>query len=89
MSKKSKSNKPVATVRYGAMKATIWKNDSDNGAFYSVNFSRTYEDANENLQDADSFSGTDLLKLSRLSEKAYTKVGSLRAADKAAAEDEK
>ena len=36
--------KPVNTLRdSGGLKATIWKNDSKNGTFYSVEFSRTYK----------------------------------------------
>jgi hypothetical protein len=72
--------KPIRTLRDGAIKAAIWKNPSDNGHFYSVHFSRTYKDG-EQLRDADSFSGTDLLKLAHLAGKAYDAIAKLRADD--------
>ena len=68
--------------RDGAIKATIWRNEGDKGPFYSVEFGRTYTDAEDNYKDTSSFSGADLLKVSRLAVKAYDKIGELRAEDK-------
>lgn len=70
-------NRPVETVRDGALKAAIWKNESESGVFYNVTFARTYKDGKGNLQDADSYSGAQLLRLSRLAELAYTRAGEL------------
>ena len=30
------SNRPATTVRYGAIKATIWRNETRNGSVYST-----------------------------------------------------
>lgn len=82
MSKKTK-RRPVETLRDGAIKAAIWRNESENGAFFSVTFDRTYTDENGKAQSNDSFSGSQLLRLARLAEKAYGRVGDLARAEKA------
>jgi hypothetical protein len=64
------NNKPLQTLRDGAIKASIWQNASEKGAFYSVEFSRTYK-SGEVFKDSGSFSGSDLLKICRLAEAAY------------------
>jgi len=71
------SNLPAETIRDGAIKATIWANSGEKGTFYSVEIARTYKDANDQYQDATSFTGTDLLKVSRLAGRAYDRVREL------------
>jgi len=56
---------PVETLRDGNLKATIWRNFGENGTFYSVEISRTYKDGDD-YKTAHSFSGAELLKVSRL-----------------------
>lgn len=68
------TKKPVTTLRDGAIKATIWKNTGENGVFFSVTFARTYTNSDGNPQDTDSFTGSQLLKLSRIAAKAYDTV---------------
>lgn len=80
-------NKPIRTLRDANIKATIWRNDSEKGAFYSVNFSRSYK-TDEGYKDTDTFSGSDLLKVAHLAGKAYDAIAKLRSADKAAEQDE-
>ena len=75
------NNKPIDTLRDGSLKATLWKNSSENGAFYSVNLARTYKDEADNYQDTDSFSGSDLLRIARLAGKAYDRANALRRRD--------
>lgn len=92
----SKSNqtkqRPVETIRDGAIKAAIWRNDSENGVFHGVTFSRTFRNGEGNLADTSSYSGTQLLRLARLAEKAYDRAGKLtkdaRATDNADADTE-
>ena len=76
MSKQTKS-RPVETLRDGAMKAAIWRNESENGAFFNVTFARTYKDDKGELRDTESFSGSQLLRLARLAEKAYDRTSEL------------
>ncbi|MEM9450279.1 MAG: hypothetical protein AAGA75_17320 [Cyanobacteria bacterium P01_E01_bin.6] len=75
-------SKPVETIRDGRIKATIWRNQGEKGAFFPVTFSRTYKDGEGNLQDGDSFTKTELLKVLRLADRAYDTVLGLEAAEK-------
>lgn len=75
------NQKPIDTIRDGALKATIWKNPTEKGHFYSVDFSRTYKDG-EAFKDSHSFSGGEPLQIARLAHKAYDRIADLRASDK-------
>lgn len=68
---KTTKQRPVKTLRDGAIKAAIWQNESENGPFFAVTFARTYKDSEGKLHDNDSFSGSQLLQLARLADKAY------------------
>ncbi len=81
----NENNKPVETIRDGIdgrLKAVIWKNETEERTFYSVEFSRTYDDKAGNLKDGRSFTGTEVLQISRLAEKAYDRIAELTAVDK-------
>lgn len=71
-------NRPADVLRDGALKASIWRNESDKGPFFSTVLAKTYEDRNGNLRDTHSFSGTDLLRVSELARQAYTRSTDLR-----------
>ena len=83
MSKETKKSAPTETLRDGAIKATIWKNEGEKGVFFSVNFTRTYTDDDGSFHDVDSFSGMQILQLAWLAFKAYDRVNKLRQAEKA------
>jgi hypothetical protein len=72
------NTKPAATIRDGALKATIWRNTGDKGEFHSVRFTRTWKDEQGHYHDGDSFSGAELLRLAHLATKAYDEFASLR-----------
>ena len=75
----SNNQKPILTIRDGALKASIWENRSDdNKLFHSVTFGRTFTDDAGNAKSASSFTGGDILKLSRLAEKAYDRIAEIR-----------
>ncbi len=81
------ANKPTATLRDGRIKATIWKQDSEKGGFFRVNFTRGYKDDAGNWHDSDSFSGAELLRIAYLATKAYEATADLRSQqDRAEAE---
>lgn len=82
MSKKTKQ-RPVETLRDSAIKAAIWRNESENGAFHSVTFGRTYTDNDGKAQSAESFSGSQILRLAHLAQKAYDRARELDRAEKA------
>lgn len=77
----NETNKPVKSLRDGHIKATIWRNESEKGDYYSVNFTRIYKDGEGNWKDTDSFTGTDILKVQHLAGKAYDAIAKLRKAD--------
>lgn len=79
MSKSNQATKqrPVETIRDGAIKAAIWRNESENGVFHGVTFSRTFKNGGGDLQDTNSYSGTQLLRLARLAGKAYDRAAKL------------
>ncbi len=76
-------NKPADSIRDGRLKATIWRNESENGTFYSTDFVRSYKDSNDDWKDVSGgFSGAELLRVSRLAEKAYERELELRVEDR-------
>ena len=82
------NNRPVKTLRDGAIKASIWKNEGEKGAFFNVTFARTYKDEQGNLHDTESFSGAQLLRLARLAEQAYSATGELSKAERTSENDD-
>lgn len=76
------SNKPLATVRDGAIKATIWTNPTDNGGVrYSVEISRSYTDAEGKWHDTRYFGRNELLRVAHLAGKAYDAIAQAAAGD--------
>lgn len=76
------SNKPAATFRDGTLKATVWKNSSDKGDFYSVDLVRGYKDNDGNWKDSTSLSGSDLLRAANLLQSTYNAILNKRDRDK-------
>lgn len=73
----SDKNKPEDILRDGSLKASIWRNESDKGVYFSTTLAKTYKDQDGNLRDTHSFSGTELLRVSELSRHAYTRSNEL------------
>jgi hypothetical protein len=72
------SNLPEDVLRDGNIKATIWKNERENGPAFSTVFARTWQDDEGAYRDSHSFSGTELLRVSELARGAYTRTIELR-----------
>jgi hypothetical protein len=72
------SNGPADVLRDGNVKATIWKNERENGPQYSTTFARTWQDEGGAYRDSHSFSGTELLRVSELARGAYARTNELR-----------
>jgi hypothetical protein len=68
-------NRPVHTIRYGAVRAAIWRNVADNGnasrPIYNVTFSRSYK-VGEEWKDSANFGLDDLLELGKAANEAHT-----------------
>ncbi|MEL7030206.1 MAG: hypothetical protein AAGL49_13605, partial [Pseudomonadota bacterium] len=59
------------------LKASIWRNEGENGPYYSTTLARSYKDAEGKYHDTQSFSGSELLRVSELSRQAYTRSNEL------------
>jgi hypothetical protein len=77
--------KPVHEVRFGAIKAAVWKNETDNGVRYNTTFSRIYKDGDE-WASTDSFGRDDLLVVAKVADHAHSWIHS-QAQEKAGKED--
>lgn len=71
-------NRPEDTLRDGSLKATIWRNEGENGEYYSTTIARTWQDEDGNYRDSHSFSGSELLRVSELARGAYARTNELR-----------
>ncbi|MBK6895475.1 MAG: hypothetical protein IPH06_02655 [Alphaproteobacteria bacterium] len=71
-------NKPLEVIRDGALKATIWENEGENGVLYSTMLARTYHANDGALKDSYSFSGSELLRIAELARQAYEAVKVMR-----------
>ena len=60
------TNRPVHTLRSGAVKAAIWKNEpATGGTYFALTVTRSYQVDGE-WRDTDSFGARDLLDLRRV-----------------------
>lgn len=78
MSQDQRSQPPLAVLRDGAIKASIWENQGERGAYLTTKFAKTYEDQQGQVRDTNGFSQSDLLKVSELARQAYHENKSLR-----------
>ena len=81
------NQKPIDEVRIGRVKATIWKNGTEDAprsmqdapayVAYNVTFSRLYKDGDDKWQSTQSFGRNDLLTLAKVADLAHTRIYSL------------
>lgn len=71
-------NTPLEVLRDGSLKATIWENEGENGPYFNTTFARTYQATDGSLKDAQSFSGSELLRVAELARQAYATVNAYR-----------
>lgn len=83
---KASSNAPIETLRDGAIKASIWSNQGDNGEFLTTTFARTYTDSEGEPKDTHGFTGRDLLVVSELAREAYRITSNIRSRQAPSAE---
>ncbi|KCZ89727.1 hypothetical protein [Hyphomonas jannaschiana] len=72
------NNPPVETLRDGPLKASIFRNEGENGPFFITVLSKTYKDERGELRDTNAFSAGDLLPVSELGRQAHHRVNELR-----------
>lgn len=62
---KPKGEKPHYVIRYGQLKLSCWRNESDNGVWYSCKLVRIYKDG-ETWKDSASLNDGDLANAAAL-----------------------
>jgi hypothetical protein len=65
------ATKPVQEFRFGAVKAAVWENDTDNGTRFNVTFVRLYKDGDD-WKTTRSFGRDDLPLLAKAADLAHT-----------------
>jgi hypothetical protein len=63
-------SKPATAFRSGNVQAAIWENTGEQGAFFSITFSRPYKDAQGHWKTSTSYGLSDLDSLSSLADMA-------------------
>ena len=67
------NQKPVEEVRIGRVKATVWRNGTDEQPRYNVTFSRLYKEGDQ-WKSTQSFGRNDLLVLAKVADFAHTRI---------------
>lgn len=63
--------RPAEEIRLGAIKAAVWRNETDSGVRYNVTFERIYREGEE-WRSTGSFGKDDLLVLAKVADQAHT-----------------
>ena len=63
--------RPVHEIRLGAVKATIWPNETANGMRHNVTFARLYKDSDDQWRQTESFGRDDLPLLTKVADQAH------------------
>ena len=74
-------SRPVATLRDGSLKASVWRNASTKHPgehYFSIRITRTYKDRAGAFQDSDRFVGGELLRVAHLATRIYDRVVALQ-----------
>lgn len=79
---------PAHTVRVGGVKATIWRNTTQNGPMYNTTLSRTYKTQDGAWAESQSLSRDDLLVAAKSLDLAHTFIVEAEAAARAQKSDE-
>ena len=82
------TTQPVDEVRIGAVKAAIWRNETDNGARFNVTFSRSYKDSEGEWKSTSSFRRDDLLVLAKIADRAHSRIFALQREERKDRHDE-
>ena len=68
------NQKPVDEIRIGRVKATIWRNGTEEQPRHNVTFSRLYKDDAGEWKSTQSFGRNDLLVLAKVADLAHTRL---------------
>jgi hypothetical protein len=70
MSSQSKQ-RPAHEIRLGAVKATIWPNETSAGVRHNVTIARLYKDGDDKWQQTESFGREDLPLVAKVVDQAH------------------
>jgi hypothetical protein len=82
------NDKPAHEVRLGAIKATIWRNDTGNSVRFNTTFARLYRDGTE-WKNTSSFGRDDLLVVAKVADQAHSWISEQRQEESSAEETRK
>ena len=82
----ARNSKPVAELRIGAVKATVWENEVGGITRHNVTFSRIYRDEDQ-WKTTHSFGLNNLLTVAKLADQAHTLIAERHAEAAQAAGD--
>ena len=71
MPKPTPKQKPIHEVRLGAIKAAVWRNETENGVRFNATLTRLYKDG-EHWKSTDSFGRDDLLLLAKVADETHS-----------------
>ncbi len=72
---------PAHKLRIGVLQATIWRNSSEKGTWYSVTPSRSYKNGDETWKESNSLIGDDPLIMAELLRQAWAWIARQQQAD--------
>lgn len=77
MANQNTDRRPAESLRYGALEASIWRNQGESGDYLNTTFTRSYKQG-EDWKQTDSFREADLPTLSKLALDAHTEIQKLK-----------
>ena len=85
----STPNKPVETVRIGAVVAALWRNVTEDGRVrFNATLERIYTDENGDWKSTGSFGRDDLLVVAKVADQTHTRIHELQDAERETARTE-
>ena len=83
-----KGNRPLETLRDGALKLSIFRNQNEHGESYALVPRRIYTDKESGkVRETSSLAGGEALRMAHLLTRGYERVGHYREQDKEVAKD--
>ncbi len=86
---KQQANAPIAVMRDGALKVSLFQNNHQNGVSYALKPSKLYRDKQGKTQETSALSEHDALKMGRLLEKGYDRINDFKQSLKQSKTDER
>ncbi len=77
----TQTQKPVDHIRLGNISASIWRNETDNGAIYNATIQRSYKDGDD-WKNTESFGRDDLLTVAKVADQANSRIFELQTEDR-------